>query len=144
MMEGCLLWSIHSDHAAKMPSADGRASTTARVVGRLAERTASMATSTKTSPGPLSELTRLLPTITHDELIEFGVSAQEELGRRANEYANAVAELDVAPRDLVNEALSFVSRSLGVVGVLASGKRTKAAWHILNRAEEDLREALNA
>lgn len=113
--------------------------------GRLCKEVAHVANkTTKAQPKPLTELKRLLPKITHDELLELTVCAQEEIGRRADAYAGALCEMDDPPRDALNEALAFVVRADEIIETLSSNSRVKKAWHLAYNAENDLREALNA
>jgi hypothetical protein len=102
-------------------------------------------TTTRAAIKPLKQLQQLLPKVTHDELLQLVIAAQAEIGRRAAQYADAVYDLEDPPRDLVNEALSFVTRATGIlpVGICAGPQAVKEAWHQLHDAESDLKAALD-
>jgi hypothetical protein len=95
---------------------------------------------------PLDQLEQLLPKITHDELLQLVTAGQVELGRRSEQYANAVLELDPAPRDLVNEALAFVSCAGDLMPSLPDFRGVDPAitraWHEIHDARDDLKRTL--
>ena len=98
---------------------------------------------TKTAPRPTTELKRLLPKITHEELLSFIVAAMEEGARRADNYANLTVEDDV-PRDALNEGLAFIVRLEDVIDTLSHNPRVRDAYRTVHEAGRDIKEALNA
>lgn len=89
---------------------------------------------------PLDELRRLLPKITHDELLDLVAASQAELGARATAYVDAIAEIDAVPSDLVNEALAFAVRARDLLPTLA---RASGAPLAVADASDAIREAIN-
>lgn len=90
---------------------------------------------------PLTELKRLLPKITHDELLDFTVAAQAELARRAVAYIDAVGEIEEPSRDLINEALVFALKANDLVpNRMSLGNRdVQDAWADIHHTISDLK-----
>jgi hypothetical protein len=74
-------------------------------------------------------------------LIQFVVAGQQELGRRAVAYSDAIFELEDPPRDLVNEALVFTLKADDVVpNRLSQGNAdVQDAWRDIHYTIQDLK-----
>lgn len=101
-----------------------------------------MAKTTKaTAAKPLKQLEQLLPKITHEELLKLTQGAHAEIGRRAEQYADAIYEIEEPPVDLMNEALSFCARAHDLLPHNFSTRHEPR--DDLRQAEKDIKNALN-
>ena len=106
-----------------------------------------MATKRKPSPSrepkPLDALDALIARFSHDELIEATFRMLEAGVERADNYADAMAEIEGEgtpfPIEVLNEAIVFTSSFHQFVPVLCDVPRVTGLWHRIHASEADLR-----
>jgi hypothetical protein len=104
----------------------------------VARKEAFVATAKPKADTPFQAIGKLIPKLSHDELLEAILRLQEEGAKRCANYADAIYEAEEIPVEIVNEALVFIEDLEALVRILGDNSRESNVWRRIRCAKDDI------